>query len=245
MAIEYRGGVAGKVCANPKCNQWKPLSEFHSRRLLGTPVGDGYKSQCKVCANAEKRASRARDPEHHRQVSRDYVEANRDHIRALKRSHKESHPEEHLEAGRRYRDAHREEINAKARARRSADLEHHRQVGRESRARHQEERNAYQRTYNKANPDKIVAASNRRRARVYQAEGSHSIEEWEALKAHYAYTCLCCGRCEPEIELTRDHIVPLEKGGSDLISNIQPLCASCNSKKSIKTRDYRTNFRPD
>jgi 5-methylcytosine-specific restriction endonuclease McrA len=157
----------------------------------------------------------------------------------LKRSHEEAHPEEYLEAGRKYREAHREEINAKARTRRSAALEHYRQIGRESRARHQEERNAYQRAYNKANPDKIVAANNRRRAREYRAEGSHAIEEWEELKAQHAYTCLCCGKSEPEIELTRDHVIPLEQGGSDWISNIQPLCATCNSKKSTKYIDYR------
>ncbi|MEK7312557.1 MAG: HNH endonuclease [Chloroflexota bacterium] len=239
MAIEYRDGIAGKVCANPECNQWKPLSEFHPRRLLGLPVGDGYKSRCQGCMNAEKREKRAADPELHREVAREYVEANREHIGELKRFHQEEHPEEYLEAGRRYRDAHREEINAKARARRSANLEHYREIGRESRARHQEERNAYQRAYNKANPHKIAAAQNRRRAREYQAEGSHTIEEWEALKAQYTYTCLRCGKQEPEIELTRDHAIPLEQGGSDWISNVQPLCGSCNSKKSTKYIDYR------
>lgn len=55
MAIVYQDGVAGKVCANPKCG-WKPLSEFHPSRLLGLPVGDGYKSRCKDCFNAQKRS---------------------------------------------------------------------------------------------------------------------------------------------------------------------------------------------
>ncbi len=46
MAIVYQNGVAGKICINPECG-WKPLSEFHPRRLLGIPVVDGYKSRCK------------------------------------------------------------------------------------------------------------------------------------------------------------------------------------------------------
>lgn len=78
-----------------------------------------------------------------------------------------------------------------------------------------------------------------RRAREVNAKGSHTSEEWEALKAKYHYICLCCKRQEPYIKLCLDHILPLSLGGSNDISNIQPLCKSCNSIKSTKTVDYR------
>ena len=64
-------------------------------------------------------------------------------------------------------------------------------------------------------------------------------EEWQALKAHYDYTCLKCQKREPEITLTRDHIIPQVKGGLDKIDNIQPLCVSCNSSKRERIIDYR------
>lgn len=73
-----------------------------------------------------------------------------------------------------------------------------------------------------------------RHIRKMKAEGSHTFGEWEILKKQYGFTCPACGEKEPKIVLTQDHIIPLIKGGSDYIENIQPLCRLCNSKKSYK-----------
>ena len=70
------------------------------------------------------------------------------------------------------------------------------------------------------------------------AEGSFTLKEWQDLKRKYNYTCPACDKKEPEIKLTTDHIVALDNGGTNYISNIQPLCRSCNSKKHTKTIKY-------
>lgn len=129
---------------------------LHLPGLFGLPVGDGYKSRCRDCWNAQKREERAANLEKHRETAGKYVEANREHIRKLKRRHQAENPEKYDEALRKYREAHREELNAKAKERHQQDLEHYREIGRNSREKHAEERNAYQREYGKANRDKLT-----------------------------------------------------------------------------------------
>jgi 5-methylcytosine-specific restriction endonuclease McrA len=71
--------------------------------------------------------------------------------------------------------------------------------------------------------------------------GTITEKEWSDLKKKYDYTCLCCGRREPEIKLTLDHVKPLAKphNGINIITNAQPLCGSCNFSKGAKWIDYR------
>lgn len=81
----------------------------------------------------------------------------------------------------------------------------------------------------------------RRRALVMNAKGGYTPHEWRELKAKYGNRCLACGRSEPDIKLTPDHVVPLVLGGSNSIDNIQPLCWGCNAAKQARSVDYRTS----
>ncbi len=69
------------------------------------------------------------------------------------------------------------------------------------------------------------------RARKIGAIGTHTLKEWEEVKETYLNRCASCKKEKP---LTEDHIVPLSKGGSNLIENIQPLCLNCNSRKGTR-----------
>lgn len=83
---------------------------------------------------------------------------------------------------------------------------------------------------------KLVLNANRRELNK-NAEGSHTYEEWINLCKTYKYMCLCCKRTD--VKLTEDHIIPLSKGGTNYIWNIQPLCLSCNIRKYDKTINFK------
>jgi hypothetical protein len=90
-----------------------------------------------------------------------------------------------------------------------------------------------------ANPEKVAQNSRNRRALENNAVGKFTVEQWTALKKKYSFMCLRCGQREPEIKLTPDHVLPLSRGGSNEIENIQPLCLMCNVSKGAKHIDYR------
>jgi 5-methylcytosine-specific restriction endonuclease McrA len=110
---------------------------------------------------------------------------------------------------------------------------------------HKEEQRLYQKWYRQTAKGKAIAVASAQRRRAIKAlsEGSYTAQQWLDLKMQYKCRCLCCGRHESYLPtvLEQDHIIPLTKGGSNWISNIQPLCADCNgpSGKWQKTTDYR------
>jgi 5-methylcytosine-specific restriction endonuclease McrA len=110
--------------------------------------------------------------------------------------------------------------------------------------------------YRAANPEKIAlkgwrrrngpgrdellkrqrSSEHKRRTQRTQAGGSYSVEEWESLVKKFKGLCVRCGEKKP---LTADHIVPVSRGGSSHISNIQPLCKACNCSKGNRiSSDY-------
>ena len=78
-------------------------------------------------------------------------------------------------------------------------------------------------------PQMSIIYNNRHRALKYLSKERLTLHDWELIKIQYDYKCAYCGKTK---KLTIDHIKPLSKGGSDGKDNIQPLCKSCNSRKS-------------
>lgn len=97
----------------------------------------------------------------------------------------------------------------------------------------------YLRKWRKDNLEYCRIYENNRNARKRQLLNDFTPEQWISLKEKYDYSCLCCGKKQPEIKLTIDHIIPVSKDGPTTLENIQPLCKPCNSMKSSNIIDFR------
>lgn len=227
--------VSTKQCRT--CGAVLPLTEFY--RASGS--ADGFERRCKDCCrrrtqayyreHAEARQEYARnryaaDPDKAiesvkkwQAENRDKVIAYRDSTRQQRRSYKRAYMARHKndEIGMKLREG----VNRRTRRWRARHADRARMQVQQSRRR---------------NPMVVIAAKQRRRARILGSEGTVTAADWRAIKERYGYVCLACGK---QTRLTMDHIAPLSRGGRHDPSNIQPLCMPCNHRKGTRTIDYR------
>lgn len=137
---------------------------------------------------------------------------------------------------REYRKANREEINKRQRGYRTDNPEKFRQNDSASYLRNRDKKIGRATKYQALHPEMVKVVQMKRRAQKNKCQGSFTYQEWIELCQKYGNKCIRCGN---EVKLTVDHVVPLSKGGSNDINNIQPLCKHCNCKKHTKTIDYR------
>jgi 5-methylcytosine-specific restriction endonuclease McrA len=138
-------------------------------------------------------------------------------ITAKKRAYEAGHRTEKEVRNRAYAVAHRAEIAERKKAWRIA-------------------RRAEIAAYKAARREQEATDWHNRNAKKYGCEGTHTVDEWRAMRDWFGNVCLRCGGTE---KITRDHVVPITKGGANWVSNLQPLCHGCNSHKKTKTVDYR------
>lgn len=101
-------------------------------------------------------------------------------------------------------------------------------------------RNEANKRYYKTTRGKDIAKSKKHRRRILISKSidHFTADQWRNLVNKYDSKCVKCGVKTTKLEA--DHILPLVKGGSNSITNIQPLCKLCHKTKGTQTIDYRS-----
>lgn len=235
-----------------KCGQDKLTSEYprdkRKKSGLAQPCceckrlyGRQYVAEHKEVMRERLREWRKKNPEKDRETrrrnNRKWAERYPDKARAKFRRWAALYPGDRVAAYKKYREAHPERVAATRLAYRLSGRET--LCKRKYRELNKERLRVLDREWCARNPEKVQAKYHRRATAKRNAGGSFSAQEWSDLKRLYGFRCLACGRHEPDIKLTVDHVIPVSKGGSNSITNIQPLCGSCNYSKRDKQIDYR------
>lgn len=193
-----------------------------------------YKCNKRCVACRKSRGGRTREQ---RAKRREYDARNKDKKAACARRHYQKHKEKIKARVKKYREENIEEVRKREKRYKENNKAAVREVKRRWRQNNLQRSNDTVKRWQKNNPDKFKTIQNNYRARRRKAKGSFTSDEWSNLCKKYDSTCLRCGSQD---KMTVDHVVPLVKGGTNYIENIQPLCRSCNASKGAKVRDYRT-----
>jgi hypothetical protein len=230
-----------------KCGETKAVGAFCHNRC----EPDGFGKQCKRCMGDAAKARYAANPnpvkqraqawlvanqERAKETHQAWYAANAERVKARVRARYAANPEEVGKSSRAWRDANPE--LAKLAEKRWVEANRKRITAGQKRWReqHPEAFREIQNRWQAANPENVRMGRRNRRARKLATGGKILGNEWVALVASYGNRCLCCGATDG---LTLDHVQPIARGGAHNLSNAQPLCRSCNSRKGTQAWDYR------
>lgn len=210
-----------------KCERLRPLDEFYRNRARRTGR-DGY---CKSCKRAYRRISLKRKRKRNRERSR--IQYPRDKRCLYCKERKLAF--EFCKLRSENDGLHfwcRSCTAVKRKARRAKERIEQREYYRKS-LRRRLDIAKRSKKWRLKNPEKFRGYG-RKHEQAKRAGGPFPFKEWKQLLSKYP----CCPACGEvwggTIRPTIDHVLPVSKGGTNSVDNLQPLCRSCNCRKHAR-----------
>jgi len=113
-----------------------------------------------------------------------------------------------------------------------------RQYDKEYRERTSEYQEKRRKSYYLENRERFYQSNHRRRS-LLRGNDAKTVtkRDWYRICLAYDFSCAYCGSKE---SLTREHVIPLSRGGRHAIGNLVPACDECNkSKKAQLLSEWR------
>lgn len=227
------------------CKEIKLYSEFHKN----SQSKDGYRSYCKKC----RQEHRKNNKDKYQQREKEYYQKNR---------------EKRILKAKEYRDNNKTQINNKRRQKYRNDSgykekilernklwstknssliklknkkyykEHKEELLNNNRKTYEKNKDKWKETRNiwrKNNIEKIYSLNHSRRVLERGLLRDFSSKDWINAIEYFDGKCAYCLR---EDVLTRDHFIPITKGGNHVKNNIVPVCKRCNFSKQDKEFNF-------
>jgi 5-methylcytosine-specific restriction endonuclease McrA len=236
-----------KICST--CKQAKSLDEYYKH----PGHTDGVQSNCKLCMHVLKEAWRRKNIVKARAYQKQWKIAHPENVKAHNHTHYanlsdtakkqrqaaglawlKAHPESARLQKQRYRQRHAEKVRRERRdfmrRKRQMQPEAARAYERAYRAAHRERFAQRQRLYYLANPARWLAASRLRKARQ-RAAPFVEYAELDVIFLRDRGICSLCHQTVTRADASRDHIIPVTKGGEESYRNVVLAHKACNSRK--------------
>tara|TARA_R110001606_G_scaffold297277_1_gene445029 strand:- start:3699 stop:4424 length:726 start_codon:yes stop_codon:yes gene_type:complete len=210
------------------CLAFKGVHEFHLNRRNA----DGFHWKCKPCKSAVDRAGSIKYREQRAAKSKVYRENNKEKIAARDLLHRQANRERLNEYAKEYAKTRTAQKSAYDRAYRERNREKLSEYKRDNYERFREYNRAYLKQWAVDNADRMRSYGRTRRERERAAQTvAFTPGQLDARMAYFGNKCWICKVADFEHV---DHVKPLAKGGSHMLSNLRPACARCNCSKKSK-----------
>ena len=131
-----------------------------------------------------------------------------------------------------YYAANRDRIRARVKAYQAADPDRRRAQDKAKYEASRDRARARQREWKKRNPELVLAACRRRRAKKLDAPSApYTAQQVKQRWSMFGNRCWLNPSHPAE---ATDHVKPLAAGGADMLANFRPICHSCNASKGAK-----------
>lgn len=203
------------------CEQWKPADRAHFN--AGKSCKDGLTTPCKECAKKRSHDWYHANKERGKLARRAWYSANVEKVAEYKREWRQSNLERLTDNAKAWYQANKASVKVRRKRWYNANADYARE---------------YSQEWQRSNPEKARTNHRRYRARKANAEGTHTAEDLQAIRAAQTDKRgrLICWKCGKPIRDTPhlDHWIPLTKGGRNDAGNLHYMHATCNTSKSAK-----------